>query len=166
MITIIAATNRPGSRTLPLANYYKQEFSNAGADAALFSLTNFASWHRDASFEALEAQYLLPASKYVFILPEYNGSIPGVFKLMMDLCDVKACYNNKKAMLVGLATGRSGNLRGLDVMTNMAHYLRMNVFYNKLPISGIHQLMDDKGHIHDTALQQSIQQQIHEFINY
>lgn len=166
MYTLIAATNRPGSRSLQLANYYKKVFSTAGVDVQLFSLTDFASWHRDAAFEAQEAQYLIPASKFIFILPEYNGSIPGVFKMMLDLCDIKSCYNNKKVMLVGLSTGRSGNLRGLDVMTNMAHYLRMNVFYNKLPISGIQHLMDEKGQIHDATLQQTIQQQIHEFIAY
>ena len=69
-------------------------------------------------------------------------------------------------MLVGLSTGRAGNLRGLDVMTNMAHYLHMHVFYNKLPISGIQHLMDNNGQIHDTTLQQTIEQQIHDFIAY
>ena len=166
MITLIAATNRPGSRTLQLAQHYKQVLTSAGVDVQLFSLADFASWHRDAAFVAQEAQYLIPANKFIFILPEYNGSIPGIFKLMLDISDIKSCYHHKKVMLVGLSTGRAGNLRGLDVMTNMAHYLHMHVFYNKLPISGIQHLMDNNGQIHDTTLQQTIEQQIHDFIAY
>lgn len=166
MITLIAATNRKGSRTLQLAQHYKQVLSEAGATVELFSLTDFASWHRDAAFEAQEARYLIPANKFIFILPEYNGSIPGVFKLMLDISDIKACYHHKKVMLVGLSSGRAGNLRGLDVMTNMAHYLHMHVFYNKLPISGIQHLMDNNGLIHDENLKQLIQQQVHDFIQF
>lgn len=166
MITIVAATNRKGSRTLMLAKHYQQVLEKAGQAVQLFSLEEFSSWQRDEQFIAQEAQYLLPVQKFIFILPEYNGSIPGVFKLMLDISDIKPCYQHKKVMLVGLATGRSGNLRGLDLMTNMAHYLHMHVFYNKLPISGIQHLMDVEGNIHDTALTQSIQQQIHDFIQF
>lgn len=166
MITLVAATNRAGSRSLQLAKHYQQVLEQAESPVALFSLADFASWQRDEAFKAQEAKYLLPANKFIFILPEYNGSIPGVFKLMLDVSDIKPCYQHKKVLLVGLSTGRSGNLRGLDMMTNMAHYLQMNVFYNKLPISGIQHLMDEQGAIHDAALQQSIQQQIHDFISF
>lgn len=166
MITLVAATNRAGSRSLQLAKHYQQVLEQAESPVALFSLADFASWQRDEAFKAQEAKYLLPANKFIFILPEYNGSIPGVFKLMLDVSDIKPCYQHKKVLLVGLSTGRSGNLRGLDLMTNMAHYLQMHVFYNKLPISGIQHLMDAEGQIHDAALVQSIQQQVHDFNSF
>ena len=70
-------------------------------------------------------------------MPEYNGSFPGILKLLIDISDVRQCWNFKKIMLVGVANGRAGNLRGLDMMTNMCHYMKMNVYHDKLPISSV-----------------------------
>ncbi|MBU3676466.1 MAG: NAD(P)H-dependent oxidoreductase [Chitinophagaceae bacterium] len=166
MITIIAGTNRPGSRTSALSRFYLAQFHEAGVEAQVFDLAQFASWQRDEVFIAQEKQFLLHASQFVFILPEYNGSIPGVFKLMLDISDIKSCWYNKKVMLVGLSTGRAGNLRGLDVTTNMCHYLNMHVFPLKLPMSGIQHLMGADGQVHDEPTIALIQQQIQAFIRF
>lgn len=166
MITLVAGTNRPGSRTLLLTQYYQSLFEAAGQETQLFNLAEFKSWQRDDAFMHQEAQYLLHAHKFVFVLPEYNGSIPGVFKLMLDISDIKLCWYNKKVMLVGLATGRAGNLRGLDVMTNMCHYMQMHVFHKKLPISGIQQVMNPEGQLHDQGVISQIKDQIQSFLSF
>lgn len=165
MFTIIAATNRKGSNTLKVAKEYQRLFLEQQVEAQLLSLEDMQSLHRDEAFLELENKYLIPTEKFVFIMPEYNGSFPGIFKLMMDNSDITKAFYHKKVMLVGVANGRAGNLRGLDIMTNMCHYMRMNVFYNKLPISGVSNELKEERFHQDTTLN-AIVSQIQGFIHY
>ena len=98
-------------------------------------------------------------------MPEYNGSFPGVFKLMMDISDLSTCWNFKKVMLVGVANGRAGNLRGIDIMTNMCNYMKMHVFYNKLPISAVSSEIENDVFIKEQTIQ-TIKTQIEGFIKF
>lgn len=165
MYTIIAATNRKGSNTLKVAKQYQQFFQEANIDAQILSLEDFRSFERDEAFLAIEDKYLKPTQKFVFVMPEYNGSFPGIFKLMMDLSELATCWNHKKVMLVGVANGRAGNLRGIDIMTNMCNYMKMHVFFNKLPISSVSNELQQDVFIHDATIQ-TIRQQINGFIAY
>ena len=165
MYTIISATNRPGSNTLKVSKQYQHFFSDEGIDSTLLSLKDIDSIFRNEKFETIERDILIPSQKFIFVMPEYNGSFPGIFKLMIDLCDVKQCFNYKKVMLVGVANGRAGNLRGLDIMTNMCHYIKMNVFHDKLPLSGISGEMEN-GQFRHAHTRDAIVQQIKGFILY
>ncbi|MEZ5047433.1 MAG: NAD(P)H-dependent oxidoreductase [Chitinophagaceae bacterium] len=165
MITIISATNRKGSNTLKVSKAYQQIFEQLGSKASIFSLEDFKSMYRDEMFMAMEKSILIPSQKFVFIMPEYNGSFPGIFKLMIDNSDITACWNHKKVMLVGVANGRAGNLRGIDNMTNMCHYIKMEVMPNKLPISNISQEISEEGFISEST-RQMVEQQIEQFIKF
>ncbi|HNB81106.1 MAG TPA: NAD(P)H-dependent oxidoreductase [Chitinophagaceae bacterium] len=165
MITIISTTNRVGSNTLKVSKEYQRIFSEEGMETSLLSLEDFHSFHRDDDFIALEEKYLIPATKFVFIMPEYNGSFPGIFKLLMDLSNIRLCWNFKKVMLVGVADGRAGNLRGIDNMTNMCHYMKMNVYHDKLPISSLKKEMENGVFIQDHTLA-AIRNQIRGFISF
>jgi NAD(P)H-dependent FMN reductase len=68
-------------------------------------------------------------------------------------------------MLVGVANGRAGNLRGIDNMTNMCHYMKMNVFFNKLPLSSISAELADDVFSREATIN-SIKAQIEGFINF
>lgn len=165
MYTIISATNRKGSNTLKVSKQYQAFFKEQGIDAKLLSLEDFNSFHRDENFNVLEQEFLAPASKFIFIMPEYNGSFPGVFKLMMDISDLSVCWNFKKVMLVGVANGRAGNLRGIDIMTNMCNYMKMHVFFNKLPISSVSAELENDVFIKEQTIQ-TIKSQIEGFIKF
>jgi len=164
MTTIISATNRPDSMTLKIAKLYQQIFMEQGADVQLVSLEGKAVWERSADMHQLEKEFLIPSQKFVFIMPEYNGSFPGIVKTMLDNSDIRNCWWGKKVMLTGVAAGRAGNLRGMEHMTNIMHYLRMHVFYNKLPISNIQEEIDQEGNLLQAATRTVIEQQIEEFI--
>ncbi len=166
MITIISGTNRRDSRTLQVAGYYQREMKRKGVTAELVSLENLPVWERSEALLKLERDILIPSEKFVFIMPEYNGSFPGILKLLIDNTDIRKCWWYKKAAMVGVADGRGGNLRGIEHMTNILHYLRMNVLYNKIPLSKINEEMDGEGLILQTITRQTIDQQIEEFIKY
>ena len=166
MITIISGTNRPDSMTLKVARLYQQFIAEKGADARLVSLEGKDVWERSADLKKLEEQYLIPSEKFVFVMPEYNGSFPGILKTLLDNSDIKRCWWGKKAALTGVADGRAGNLRGMEHMTNILHYLRMNVLYNKLPISRINEELDEAGNLVHAATRQVIDNQIEEFLRF
>ncbi len=152
--------------TLKMANIYYKIFSEKNAGVHLVSLENKNVWERSDDLLELEKKYFIPSDKFVFIMPEYNGSFPGIFKLMLDNSDIKKCWWNKKVMLAGIADGRAGNLRGLDHITNILHYLKMHVFYNKLPFSRINDEMDKDGLIINPQTLKAINEQVDGFLNY
>jgi NAD(P)H-dependent FMN reductase len=78
------------------------------------------------------------------VIPEYNGSYPGVLKLFIDASPVKSFWN-KHASIVGLSDGHAGNSRGQDHLTGVLHYLKMHVHYHKPKLSGITKAFDADG---------------------
>jgi NAD(P)H-dependent FMN reductase len=165
MYTIICGTNRNGSHTEKVAREYMQLLKNKNIDAALFTLQGLDMLSRNDAIRKAEAEFILPAQKFLFIIPEYNGSYPGVLKAFIDNSDIRNAWNYKKALLTGVATGRAGNLRGMDHLADTLHFMKMNVFYNKLPISVIDKVMDSEGHFNEET-RNAINQQLDEFIVY
>jgi NAD(P)H-dependent FMN reductase len=165
MYTIISGTNRIGSHTEKVAREYQRILKNKNIDANFFTLEGLDVLHRTGEIIKAETEILIPTEKFIFIIPEYNGSYPGVLKAMIDNSDTRKVFNYKKALLTGVATGRAGNLRGMDHLSDTLHFMKMNVFYNKLPISVIDKVMDKEGHLNDETLQ-AVNKQIDEFLIY
>jgi Predicted flavoprotein len=166
MYTIISATNRIGSHTEKVAKQYREILNAKGIDAKVFSLKDINVSERNADILTAENEFLIPAQKFIFIIPEYNGSFPGVLKSLIDNSDIRNAWWNKKALLTGVSTGRAGNLRGMDHITGILNYMKMIVHPNKLPISVIDKVMNGHGTITDKNTLLAIDQQVDEFINF
>lgn len=163
---IIVGTNRVGSNSCKVGSFYKSVFLSKGIDAELVTLENFNLDPSSPAFVSFQQLHLKPVTKFIFVLPEYNGSYPGIFKSMIDITDIKSCWPGKKAMLVGVATGKGGNIRGLEHVTGVLNYLKVNVLANKLPISTVDKLMDAEGNIIEPITINGIEQQVAEFIYF
>ncbi|HEU4609088.1 MAG TPA: NAD(P)H-dependent oxidoreductase, partial [Chitinophagaceae bacterium] len=72
---IISGTNRKGSITKAIAQVYQQLLRVEGMEASLLSLENWTFLERNEAFRKLEREILQPANKFIFVAPEYNGSI-------------------------------------------------------------------------------------------
>ena len=173
MVTIIASTNRPGSSTLKLAKYYQKCLAERGLQTTLLSLTQLPSnlmetdlyGKRSHAFENLQ-ELITATDKFLFVIPEYNGSYPGVLKVFIDACSFPGSFYDKKAALVGLSSGKYGNIRGIDHFTGVCHYLHLNVMPLKIHIATIRKEMDENGNliIEDTLRYTS--EQMDKFIKY
>ncbi len=178
MITVISGTNRKNSGCLLFAkHYYTRLAALGGEEVKLLALENIAhDWFhpemykkgfQSESLVALQDEYIVPASKFVFVISEYNGGVPGALKLFIDACSVRSyseSFNNKKAALTGVASGRAGNLRGMDHFSAVLNHLGITVMPNKLPISKINELTDTKGQLKDVDTIKTIDNQILEFL--
>jgi len=156
MITVISGTNRPGSRTKAVADLFYQLLQESTdedvrfldlVDINVHLLTNemYEKTGQHPTISDIQDSMLVPSDLWVIISPEYNGSYPGVLKLLIDALSIrkyKETFSGKKAVLIGVATGRAGNFRGMDHLTGLLNYLNILVMPNKLPISTIDQFMD------------------------
>lgn len=164
MYTIISGTNRAGSNTLKVAKQYQQLLKEKGIEASILSLEHINVSTRDAHFQKLENDLLIPTNYYIFISPEYNGSFPGVLKLLFDTSKAHTIWWHKKALLIGVSSGRAGNLRGNDHLSAVLNHLKITVHPNQLPISMIDKIMDAEGNITDENTLKAIHQQLDNFI--
>ena len=164
--TIISGTNRKGSNTRMVAEQYRQLLQLKGITPEFISLEDIHVEHRYAGWEKLEKEVLIPTDKFIFISPEYNGSIPGVLKSFIDISDIKKVWWGKKALLTGVSTGRAGNLRGMEHLTGILHYIKVVVHPNKLPISVVDKLLNGTDVITDTSTVQAMNWQLDEFIEF
>ena len=152
--------------TLRTAQLYQEILLARGQDVHILSLENKQVWERGAAMLALEKQFLIPAEKFIFIMPEYNASFPGILKVMIDNSDIKKCWWYKKAMLVGISDGRAGNLRGIEHMTGILHYMKVHVLYNKVLLSRINEEMDKNGALIKPETEKLINEQVDDFVKF
>ncbi|WP_259069019.1 NADPH-dependent FMN reductase [Mucilaginibacter sp. X4EP1] len=171
MITIVSATNRPGSSTLKVAQFYQKQLKEKGLDAGILSLSQLPAnliesdlyGKRSAAFEPIQ-QVVTQTEKFLFIIPEYNGSFPGVLKTFIDACSFPESFYEKKAALTGISSGKYGNIRGIDHFTGVCHYLHLNVMSLKLHIAAINKEFDENSNFFKPDTLQFVNEQIDKFI--
>lgn len=169
-ITIISGTNRPNSNTEIVSRFCFEELTKTGHSVKFLSLMDLPEsiafsemfGKRSAEFEQLVNEYFIESNKFLILSPEYNGSFPGILKTVIDAIHPKI-WNFKKAGLIGISDGRAGNLRGIEHLTLIMHYLKVNVFYNKLPISSISKLIDTERKLADEETKKALQNYLEQF---
>lgn len=166
ILTIISGTGRNNSNTLKIAQEYKILLQNSGYEVRFLSLENVDVCQKNEVFKSMEAEFLVPAQKFVILLPEYNGSYPGILKMLIDQSDVASCWHHKKVLLTGISTGRAGNLRGMEHFTGCLMHLKMHVHPNRLPISVVNTILDEAGKIKDENTLNAIRAQLQSFIEF
>lgn len=166
MITIISGTNRQGSNTGKVARQYRDILHKRGLDTQIVDLEQVDVLKRNPDFETLEKDQLVAADKFIFVSPEYNGSIPGILKLMIDQTNHRKVWPGKKALLVGVSTGRAGNLRGMDHLASILGHMGVQVHPNHLPISQVDKLMNSTNEIQEEGTLKAINKQLEDFISF
>jgi len=173
MYTIISGTNRPDSKSYKLALIYQKKLNEIGVDSLILSLKDLPVTfafseqfgNRTPAFDEILKKHIEPVNKFIFMVPEYNGGFPGVLKTLID-CVPPSFFHGKKAALVGLSSGHLGNTRGLDALTNVLHYLQVEVLSIKPKLSGIEKIINDKGEIINTSTLDRIDKQIEKFVSF
>lgn len=173
MTTIISGTNREGSNTLKLAEYYHRQLSEKGFDSEILSLCELPDdlinsdlyGKRSEAFQSIQERISV-SSKFIFVIPEYNGSFPGVLKTFIDACSFPESFFGKKAALVGLSSGKYGNIRGIDHFTGICHYINMHVLPLRIHIPNIRKEFDENGNLFNEDTMKFTNQQIERFIEF
>ncbi len=173
MITLVSGTNRPGSNTAKVAMAYSAVLSGLDASHQLLSLENLP---RDFAFtymtdtqspeiRGMIDKYVRNADKLIVVIPEYNGTFPGIFKLFLDAIHPRDIAG-KKLAIVGVSSGRGGNVRGIDQLTNALHYMAVNIFPQHVAVSRVRDLFDAEGRLSDPFTLAALEKQAKGFLAF
>jgi chromate reductase, NAD(P)H dehydrogenase (quinone) len=145
-ITIISGTNNKNSLTAQVADYYAGLLHKKGCHNQVLKLTSlpadftatalYENNGKSPEFNRLRT-IVETAQKYVFIIPEYNGSFPGVFKAFIDGLRFPDTFKGKKCAMVGVSKGPQGGVFAMSHLTDIFHYLKMHVYPLKPRLSSI-----------------------------
>ena len=91
-IVVIVGTNRVGSNSKKIALYIAAKYETEGCTVQVIDLADLPSEllsptvykEKPESFTAFHDP-ILNADGVVFVVPEYNGSFPGILKFYIDL---------------------------------------------------------------------------------
>lgn len=174
MITIISGTNRPNSLTAAFAREVVRQTQELTDEAV--ELVDLAELPHDyfhpamydpadtpAEFRSMHESKITPADKLIVLSPEYNGSFAGVLKVFIDALSVHRYAENfkqKPILLIGVSTGRAGNLRGLDHLSDIFAHMGGYTIGGKLPISQAGALVDQAKEVVDEETKATISKQI------
>ena len=145
-IGIIIGTNRKQAFTEKIAKYYQQKIEEKGLECLIIDLkylpTDFAfSALYENSGKNLEFQKIQnlidECGKLIFMVPEYNGSYPGVVKTFIDGLRHPDSLSNKKVALVGVSSGVLGNAVGLSHLNDVLSYLNANVLGLRIKLGNV-----------------------------
>ena len=173
MIAIIEGTNRPSTYIEALSVHYARLLAEAGQEVSSISLPDLPreiAFHFPEMEEAVVPGFaafqekLDQASYLIFLVPEYNGSMPGILKLFIDACRYPDSFAGKDIALVGFSSGMFGNLRGLDHLDAVLTYLRGNTMAYRVHIPRIEEKIDGAGQISSNAVRNIILKQVEEIV--
>lgn len=143
MISIIVGTNRRNSKSKEVALFYQKLLQNLNAESQILDLVDLpkdfihsALYENNGKHEVFNEtrQQMRDSEKYVFVIPEYNGSFPGVLKVFIDGLGYPSELLHKKAALVGIADGVQGGALALSHITDIFNYLGLNVLAQRVKI--------------------------------
>lgn len=141
MITIISGTNRPNSNSSIISEIYARLLRKRGIESSVLDLADlpvdfvFTALYSNSGANALFNQFagaIAQSEKFIFVVPEYNGSFPGVLKAFVDGLAYPLTFQHKKAALVGLSSGGQGGTLAISHLTDIFNYLGMHVLARKV----------------------------------
>lgn len=173
MIQIISGTNRPQNLSVKIARTYQGLMADGGWEAEILSMESMpenlsaASMYKKpvAGFEQIQ-ETVNRTGVFVFVVPEYNGSFPGILKLFIDACEYPDSFKGKKAVLVGLSAGAGGNHVGLRHLTETLQYLGVEVMPQKVEIPKVRLKLSQEGTLIDKDIIAELSAQISNFPNF
>jgi chromate reductase len=152
MITIIVGTNRKDSVSRQIAVQYAETLKEEGMESTILDLRELPT---DFIYSALyenigkneqfnhTRELMNQSNKFVFVIPEYNGSFPGVLKAFIDGLDRAKALTEKKCALIGISAGDQGAGLALSHFTDILNYCGTNVLAYRLRLANIGNLMAD-----------------------
>lgn len=174
MITIVVGTNRKNSVSRQIAEYYQSILNDKGSESQIIDLVDLPyDFSETALYEnnGMNSQFnkireqVQSADKLVFVVPEYNGSFPGVLKAFLDGLKYPEGVRNKKAALIGISSGVQGGVFAMSHLTDIFNYLGMHVFALKPKLAAIEKNFSD-GQVTNELYDQLLNEQAEKFIKF
>lgn len=174
MITVISGTNRQGNNSIRIARHTAGVYGQLGETVELLDLRNLpAAAFTPETFGEKPGELVtgftdkvLQADGLVVVVPEYNGSYPGVLKHFIDLLPFPESFNCRPVAFIGLAAGYYGALRAVEQLQMVFAYRNAYLFNRRVFIPGVHKVLSESGGLSDPDLQGRIEEQSVKFLAF
>jgi chromate reductase, NAD(P)H dehydrogenase (quinone) len=155
---VLCATNRPGANSRIIAKRVCSILKDNGCDTLvyldladlkpdIFKPTVYAE--KPEWFVKEFQQPVLDAPGMVVVVPEYNGSFPGVMKYFIDMLKFPESLVEMPVMFIGCAAGQWGALRSVEQLTHIFQYRNAHIFGQRLFIPKVHEAITPDGQLGD-----------------
>ena len=173
MIALIIATNRPGSNTAKVAAHVADIYAALDEPPQIVDLHQLpldlflpASYEKPpTSFEPFQ-EPIRSADGVIIVTPEYNGSIPGIFKYYIDMLEEPGDFKGMPITLVGLAAGQWGAFRPVEQIQDILANLGALIYPARTNIAQINDHLDEKGRIKTPAHVERLEKQAKGFLEF
>jgi len=173
MITLIAGTNRPGSKTRQVAAQVEEIYRELATPLKVLDLAKLpAENFHPSSYAEKPASFLpfsegvLQSSGLVVVTPEYNGSVPGVLKYFIDMLKFPESFERRPVCFIGLAAGMWGALRPVEQLQAIFGYRNAYLYPERVFIPRIGDQLDANGRLKDAELVDRLRAQQKGFIEF
>jgi NAD(P)H-dependent FMN reductase len=152
MITVISGTNRPNSNTRTVADLVHDVLKESGEKVELLDLAELpleifagaAYASKPESFARFQSA-VLSTDGVLTVVPEYNGSFPGVLKHFIDMLRFPESLYEKPAAFIGISSGRWGGVRAVEHLEMIFQYRHAHLFGRRCFIPHIKTALDTSG---------------------
>lgn len=134
-IHILSGTDRPGSTTERFSHFLSKQYQAAGAETEIISLRDFplaevAGGRYKDQIPSIQAfnRRVLSGDGLVMVMPEYNGSFPGILKMFVDYLPFPQSFEKFPIAFNGVASGAFGALRAVEQMQMICNYRNAFLF--------------------------------------
>ena len=171
-IVVVCGTNREGALSRLLATEVAESYKQRDHEVDLLDmkelppqiLAGTAYKEPDAAVTALVERFL-KADGVVFVVPEYNGSYPGVLKLFVDMLPYPEGFDSRPCAFIGLAAGQFKGLRAVEHFQQVAGYRNAHIFPRRLFIGDSYKQFVD-GKLADDELTSRLKEQAEKFVEF
>ncbi|MCB0357398.1 MAG: NAD(P)H-dependent oxidoreductase [Bdellovibrionales bacterium] len=172
MIQIISGTNRPQARSLEIAKLVKQQIHQCHESAEIIDLSQVPFAELDGSQYSKNQptsllkykQKLDRARGFVFVVPEYNGSMPGILKYFIDHWTYPDTFEYRPTCFIGLG-GKFGGLRPVEHLQGVMGYRNAYQFPERVFITDVWNVLSD-GKINDENICNLLLRQAENFCRF
>lgn len=172
---VFSASLRAGSLNSRLAALTADSIAKLGGtvDIAAMSAFDSPSYSQDAQVSgfppgATELRRRLEANDgFVIVSPEYNGSMPGHLKNVIDWVSRfrPQPFNGKHALLLSASPSMTGGNRGLWALRVPLEHLGVRVYPDMFSLAQAHQAFDAQGRLTNPQLAERLDQTIVGFMD-
>lgn len=173
MIVIISGTNRPGSNTRKVTAHIESVYTALGVPLAVLDLAQLppeiiapSAYAEKPAGVAKFTSAILAADGLVVVTPEYNGGIPGILKLFIDMLPFPESFEQRPVCFVGLAAGIWGALRPVEQLQAIFGYRNAYVYPERVFLPGIGKLLDESGRFTSPDLEARLAKQAAGFVAF
>ncbi len=173
MIQIISGTNRPGSLSLQVSRYCQSILRESGSEASVLDLAELSwptptSTYKSESDESVglegAVKKISEARGLVCIVPEYNGSYPGILKYFIDHWKFPESFEYRPVAFIGLG-GRFGGLRPVEHLQQVFGYRNAFVFPQRVFVANVYNVFKE-GRFTDSVLEGLVHDELKGFVRF